>query len=140
MSNPSPEIIDKVKVWLAFAEDDIRMAEHAMKLKSNAPYRIIAFHAQQCAEKYLKAYLVYHNIDFPYTHSIRRLLDLCARYADWVNNIVDAKELTPYATTARYPGEEDVVTPAEAERAIKLANNVRRRVRAALKDLGLDLS
>lgn len=94
MSNPTPEIIEKVKVWLAFADDDIRMAEHAMKLKSKAPYRIIAFHAQQCAEKYLKAYLVYHDVDFPYTHNIRRLLDLCAKYADWVNSVVDAKELT----------------------------------------------
>jgi HEPN domain-containing protein len=140
MSNPAPDNIEKVKVWLAFADEDIRMAEVAMKLKSNVPYRIIAFHAQQCAEKYLKAYLVYHNVEFPYTHSIRRLLDLCAEYADWVNSIVDAKELTPYATTARYPGEDEAVTPAEADSAVKLANRVRQTVRTALKDLGLDLS
>jgi len=138
MSNPSPEIIEKVKQWLAFAEEDIRLAEHAMKLKSNVPSRLIAFHAQQCAEKYLKAYLVYRNVDFPYTHNIRRLLDLCAEHADWVDNISDAKELTPYAITARYPGEDEVVTPAEANSAVKLANQVRQTVRSALKDLGLD--
>jgi HEPN domain-containing protein len=140
MSNPGPETIEKVKVWLAFADEDIRMAEHAMKWKSDIPYRIIAFHAQQCAEKYLKAFLVYHEVDFPYTHSIRRLLELCSKYADWVNNVIDAKELTPYATTARYPGEDEEVTSSEAERAIKLANQVCQTVRDALKQLGLDLT
>jgi HEPN domain-containing protein len=139
MSNPAPEIIEKVKTWLAYADGDIQIAEHAMKLKSNVPYRIIAFHAQQCAEKYLKAYLVYHDVEFPYTHSIRRLLEMCAQYADWANSIIDARELTPYATTARYPGEEEEVTQSEAKRAIELAMKVRKTVREALKNLGVNI-
>jgi HEPN domain-containing protein len=57
------------------------MADVAIKLKSNVPCRIIAFHAQQCAEKYLKAYLVSQKVDFPYTHSIATLLKLCGKYA-----------------------------------------------------------
>jgi HEPN domain-containing protein len=139
MSNPTPETIKKVKIWLSYADEDIQIAQHSLKLKSSVPYRIIAFHAQQCAEKYLKAYLVYYDVEFPYTHSIRRLLELCAKYADWVNSISDARELTPYATTARYPGEEEEVTQSEAKRAIELARKVRETVRSALKNFGIDL-
>lgn len=39
--------------------------ERDKKMPGSRPYRLIAYHAQQCAEKYLKAYLVYHDIDFP---------------------------------------------------------------------------
>lgn len=34
------------------------------KIKPNPPTDTICFHAQQCAEKYLKAYLVYQDIEF----------------------------------------------------------------------------
>lgn len=140
MNKQERSVKEKVKEWISFAEDDIRMAELAMKLKSNVPYRIIAFHAQQCAEKYLKAYLVSQNVDFPYTHSIATLLKLCGKYASWVNEIKDADNLTPYAITARYPGQDERVTKSDALIAIKLAKKVRKTVRDALKQLGLDLS
>ena len=139
MSNPSPEIIEKVKEWLTFADDDIRLARHAAKLKSSIPFRLVAFHAQQCAEKYLKAYLVYKNVDFPYTHSIAVLLKLCDTNIPWVKEIQDTDVLTPYATTARYPGVDREVSKQEAMRAIDLAEKVRQKVRAAFESLGLDL-
>ncbi len=40
------------------------------------PFRIIAFHAHQCAEAALKGFLARHNVNFPFTHSISRLLEL----------------------------------------------------------------
>jgi len=133
-------MIEKVKEWISFAEDDLRVALCAEQLKSNVPYRLIAFHAQQCVEKYLKAYLVCQNVDFPYTHSIATLLKLCGKHTRWVKKIQDADLLTPYATTARYPGIERKVTKRETTEAINMAKQVRRQVRAALKDLGLALS
>jgi HEPN domain-containing protein len=140
MPNPSPETINKVMQWLAFADDDLETATYVMGYNSGAPYRIIAFHAQQCAEKCLKAYLVYHNVDFPYTHNIRRLLKLCNKYANWPHILEQAKELTPYAITARYPGEDEEVSEAEAKKAIDIAQQVRNHVRIDLKKLGLNLS
>lgn len=126
--------------WLTFADEDLEMASYAISYKSGAPYRLIAFHAQQCAEKYLKAYLIYHNIDFPYTHNIRRLLKLCSKHADWPRALEHAKELTPYAITARYPGEDEEVSETEAIKAMDIAKQVRNQVRTELKNLGLDLS
>ena len=70
MSNRNADILKKVEQWLSFGAEDLRLARHGLKMESGCPYRLIAYHAQQCVEKNLKAYLVYHGIDFPYTHNI----------------------------------------------------------------------
>ena len=78
-------------------------------------------------------------MDFPYTHSIRVLLKLCSSLATWTQTLKDAEELSPYAITARYPGEEQEVTEDEARRAIELAQKVQTQVRTALEKLGVEL-
>ena len=85
----------------------MRVAQHTLSLVHECPYRLVAYHAQQCAEKYLKAYLVLRGIDFPYTHNLARLLELCLDQPEWARRLKAAEELTPFAITARYPGEED---------------------------------
>lgn len=44
----------------------------------------------------------------------------------------DAEELTPFAISTRYPGEDEEVSEEEALRAIATAARVREVVRAAL--------
>jgi HEPN domain-containing protein len=139
MPNPDPETVRKVTQWLTFADDDLKMASDTLNRGAGGPYRLIAYHAQQCAEKYLKAYLVYQNVDFPYTHNIRRLLKLCGQRATWAQDLKDAEQLTPYAITARYPGEDEEIAQAEASEAVDIARQVRNRVRTELKKLGVDL-
>ncbi|MCK4292755.1 MAG: HEPN domain-containing protein [Planctomycetes bacterium] len=139
MSEIEKEILKKVMQWLSLADEDLNLASHALGLGVQSPHRLIAYHAQQCAEKYLKAFLVYHNVDFPYTHSIRILLKLCSNLAAWAQTLKDAEQLSPYAITARYPGEDQEVTEAEAKQAIELARKVRTQVRNALEQLGLKL-
>ena len=56
--------IDLLKAWIKKAENDLIAAKILFKTKPEPPLDIICFHAQQCAEKYIKAYLVYHNIEF----------------------------------------------------------------------------
>jgi HEPN domain-containing protein len=137
MSNPDPQVLEKVKQWLDYADEDFRLASHGLNMKSSCPYRLIAYHAQQCAEKCIKAYLVYNSIDFPYTHNIKTLLKLCAKGADWAVALKDAEELTPYAITARYPGEDEEVTRQEAEQAIETTSRVRQTIRKVLVQSGL---
>ncbi|MBI5208266.1 MAG: HEPN domain-containing protein [Candidatus Firestonebacteria bacterium] len=139
MNDINSEIVRKVNQWISYGDEDLDLARHALILENKCPYRLIAYHAQQCAEKYLKAYLVYKNIDFPYTHNIRRLLEFCAEKANWVETIKDAEELTPFAITTRYPGEEETVTKEEALHAIEVATKVRKIVRRALVDEGFNL-
>lgn len=119
------EIRRKVIQWLSYADEDLRLARHALTLATGVPYRLVAYHAQQCAEKSLKAYLVSHRIDFPYTHNISRLLELCRDKAHWCVDLLDAEVLSVYAITTRYPGEDEEVTRDEALRAIELAESVK---------------
>lgn len=142
MKPPTEEIFRKVRQWIDLADEDLRLAQNEMTMRSKyrRPYRLIAYHSQQCAEKYLKAYLVCCVVDFPYTHNISILLELCGERADWPVKLKDAEELTSYVITARYPGEGEEVTKADAARAIEIAQQVREQVRTALQQLGLKLS
>ena len=55
MSAP-PELIALVRQWLQKASHDLINAEHTLKLPDDeCPLDTVCFHAQQCAEKYLKA-------------------------------------------------------------------------------------
>ena len=133
------EIQNSVNTWIAFAEEDLLMAQYTIKMKKDIPCRLIAFHAQQCAEKYLKAYLVFKRVDFPYTHDIFRLLELCSESGNWAETIEEAKRLTLYAITTRYPGSQDKVTKDEALNAIDLATRVRQVVRSRLSEEGMNI-
>ncbi len=138
MSIHDQDHINKVLLWMSYADEDLNLANYAMKMPGSRSYRLIAFHAQQCAEKYLKAYLVYLDIDFPYTHDIRKLLKLCGN-AIWIEKIQNAEELTPFAVTTRYPMLDEKVTENEAVEAVNLASIVRKTIRTALLDEGMTL-
>jgi HEPN domain-containing protein len=133
------ELQNSVNTWIAFAEEDLLMAQYTIKMKKDIPCRSIAFHSQQCAEKYLKAYLVFKRVDFPYTHDIFRLLELCSEHGNWAETIEEAKRLTLYAITTRYPGTQDKVTKDEALNAIDLATRVRQVVRSRLSEEGMNI-
>ena len=67
--------------------------------------RAAVCHAQQAAEKALKAYLTFRDQPFDLTHRLPLLIDVCAgldpRFGEWREV---AELLTPYATRFRYPG------------------------------------
>ena len=138
MSGYNRDALPKVIGWLSYADDDLRLAKNTLEtMKDGCPYRLVAYHAQQCAEKCLKAYLVFHNIDFPYSHDISRLLELCAEKASWTGKVQDAEELSMYAISARYPEDGEEVTEEDARRAMAIAEDVRQVVRKALLDEGV---
>lgn len=115
--------------WIAKAENDLLNAVHTLKLGARCPTDTVCFHAQQCAEKYLKALLTLRGIDFPKTHDLEALT---ARFRNGARPSAkpdDLARLTRYATVTRYPGGEDI-TLGEARRAIAAARRVRRAVRA----------
>lgn len=125
MSATDKDIAQKVRQWIEYADEDLRLAEYALRMESGCPYRLIAYHAQQCVEKYLKAFLVYHRQDFPYTHNISALLELCRKHSDWMDSLSQAETLTAYAISARYPGEDEPVSLAEAQKAITIATQTK---------------
>ncbi len=131
---------DAVRLWIQKAEDDYEAGKLLMQTPSPITW-IVCFHMQQCAEKYLKAYLVFHGKEFPRTHSIPVLVHLCAQIERSFHKLKEegVRELSRYATSIRYGEEPYVPDLEEAHRAIHLAKIVRQFVRDALKRSGLDL-
>lgn len=66
------------KEWVEKAESDYDMAYLALYGGESPITDGACFHSQQCAEKYLKAYLEEQRIDFPKNHNLIPLLELCA--------------------------------------------------------------
>jgi HEPN domain-containing protein len=77
MKQPEQVLRDLVKQWIAKADVDYRAAERLVA-DSDPIREAIAFHCQQAAEKYVNAFLVRHQVEFPKTHSLERLLYLAA--------------------------------------------------------------
>jgi HEPN domain-containing protein len=97
-------------------------------------YWTASFHAQQAAEKALKALLTHHQIEFMKTHSIGELLQLAELGAPGVSTDLDAaRELTRYAVSDRYPGPEAPVTQASAREHLALAQTVLDAVNVQLR-------
>ncbi len=90
----------KHKVWLAYAEDDLEVSKAVINLPHISHISVIPvlFHAQQCAEKALKAYLIYHNVKFKKSHDLEELVIKCAKTNNKFLDLIQlAVELTRYA-------------------------------------------
>lgn len=115
--------INNPRAWAEKAEEDFLLAQSALRRKKP----IIAgacFHAQQCAEKYMKALLVSKTADFPMAHDLLLLNNLCSNAGIFME--VDPKllnTLSDYAVRTRYPGEGP--TLADAREAIEIAKLIR---------------
>jgi HEPN domain-containing protein len=70
-----------VKEWINKAEGDYHSALREYRAKKFPNYDAAGFHAQQCAEKYLKAILQLRNKRFDKVHDLLALLNLCLTVA-----------------------------------------------------------
>jgi HEPN domain-containing protein len=125
MKPPEEAIRELVVQWLQKAEDDWRLSRR-LAVDPESYAEATAFHAQQAVEKYLKAFLTWHQVEFPKTHDIKRLLQLAsARDPSLTEELPDAADLTAYAVEYRYPGEYPPVTMDDAASAVAVADRVR---------------
>lgn len=132
MRTPEQVVWDFVQQWLDRAEKDLRAA--GVLLESGIEdYENVGFHSQQAAEKFLKALLVRHQIEFPKTHEISRLRDLVAQVDEGLaERLEPADLLTPYGVEFRYPGDLDRVSREQGIEALGLAKQVKAAVHARL--------
>jgi HEPN domain-containing protein len=115
-----------VKQWIQRAEADHKAAEILIGTDP-VILDIACFHCQQSFEKLLKAYLVYHNVDFPFTHSLELLIELCAEIDEEFNSL-DIKNLTQYAVRMRYPHDSFAPESEEAYYYLKLNEKLKNMV------------
>lgn len=118
--------------WIAKAEGDLATAQRELRARRVPNYDAACFHSQQCAEKYLKAFLVAKKIEPPRIHNLIELLKLCVRRDGTFELIRPALEsLNVYAVVVRYP--RAFATKAEARDAVNAMRQVREFVRGKLK-------
>ena len=108
--------------WLRHARSDLALAHIA--LPPEVLREELCFHAQQAAEKAVKAVIVAYKIAYPKTHNIRTLLDCLPKKLDLPRKVHDAAGLTDYAVMLRYPGNMEPVTQQEYREALRLAEAV----------------
>ena len=91
--------------WITKADNDFYSADVLLH-SGDVPFTDTAcFHCQQCAEKYLKAFLTEHLIRFERTHVLTDLLELCLPIdKDFRKISRDLSSLEGYAVAIRYPG------------------------------------
>jgi HEPN domain-containing protein len=107
--------------WLRFAEADLRLATADIPDVMRSLY---CFHAQQAAEKAIKAVLTRAGIDVQRTHDLRNLLDRLPPAFRAPPEVEDSAALTKYSVQLRYPGEEEDVSEQERAEAVRLAKLV----------------
>lgn len=118
--------------WAKKADED-RQAIRLLQAGPDVPWSAVCFHAQQAAEKYLKAYLVSRDAEPEKIHSLDHLLVECLRFDPQLTSLKDdCVALTDYAVDIRYP---DIALPDEerlAREAVAMADRICAAIRSRL--------
>jgi len=116
---------NKLKLeWIRKAEED----ELSIKviLKENGAPSTACFLSQQMAEKYLKAFLIASNKEFPKIHLLDSLLELCIKIDSNFKELKkEAISLNDYYIDTRYPGDYPEFGLKEAKQAFDNALKIK---------------
>ena len=119
----------ELQQWIEIADKDFALAEYASRNMWPVPVEQICFHCQQTAEKYLKWFLVLHDIDPPKIHDLEELEKICETIAPQFSAIYEkCAALTEYGVQSRYPHERQI-EKQDMDRALEYAKMVREFVR-----------
>ena len=121
--------------WVEKAEGDFEAMTRMARVRNRpAILESVCFHAQQCAEKYLKARLQDLEILFPKSHDLTQLLEFLLPAEPMLEPLRPAlASLSPFAVAFRYPGE------SATREQVRTAMGSCKKVRAALREfLGLE--
>ncbi|MBI3090706.1 MAG: HEPN domain-containing protein [Candidatus Tectomicrobia bacterium] len=127
-----PIRIAETMAWLKKAAEDLRLGDIALQAKPPVLGGAV-FHAQQAAEKALKAFLFWRDRPFRRTHDLAEIGSACAELDASLHPLWRrADRLTVYAWVFRYPGEPEEPLREEAEEALGLAREVYEAILARL--------
>jgi HEPN domain-containing protein len=129
---PNPPTAWLTRQWLIRARRDLWAADHDATAVPTLRDSV-AYHAQQAAEKALKAFLVWHGHPVRRTHSLPHLVGQCEVIDPNFSSLaVAAAVLNPYVNEFRYPGSAEEPSEAAANDARRLARQVMEFVLARL--------
>ena len=120
------ELKQYVLQWIEKADED-RLVVHQLFEADSIARGTIGFHCQQAAEKYLKAFLIFHGIEPERTHNLEFLLARCSDI-DTIFSAIDLLNLTDYGVEARYPGDFLEPTVGEIKELIQVVDKIREKL------------
>jgi HEPN domain-containing protein len=111
------------------AEEDLSTVQAMLGVMPIAD-AVVGLHAQRAVERALKAVLAAGQFEYPFTHDIDALAELCEAAGSTLPSELDEADLlTPYAVAARYDqAPQAMVQREEAERLAKAAVEWARQV------------
>lgn len=116
--------------WVRKAEGDWASCQREVRARKQPNHDAACFHAQQCAEKYLKAWLQETGTAFGKIHDLTKLLSLATpTQPTWAALRPDLTVLTDFAVDYRYPGNS--ATRANARDAFNRCKRIRLVIRKA---------
>lgn len=126
---------DEVKNWIEFADEDLKMAELALKEKI---YNQVCFHSQQCVEKVIKGIIIHRGHIYPKSHKLADLINYLSDdiFDDLKDEIIS---LDRFYIPTRYPDAlpgslpDGLPTAKDAEESIKIAREVFEKVKEEIK-------
>jgi HEPN domain-containing protein len=131
---PEPQHVVVARKWLRYAEADLAVARSP--LPEDGLLELWGFHAQQAAEKALKAVLITLQVEFPRSHNIEYLIGLLPSSLARTDALAQAYVLTAYATVYRYPGDVEAVTEDDYQRLLGIAECVVTWAMTVIEQLG----
>ena len=127
---PDPSVL---QAWFTHAESDLLIAEAA---PAGVLLEHRCFHAQQSAEKSIKAVLISKDIVPPKTHDIERLLDLVAEHIGPAPpGVQESTRLSQYAVLSRYAADLGEIGEDEWKDTLELARTALSWAKATVQDV-----
>ena len=107
--------------WMRYANGDLALARGPIP---GIMLEILCFHAQQAAEKAIKAVLIEKGVRFSKIHVLERLIDLLPADIPRTADLLASASLTEYASVTRYLGMDEPVSEEAYRDAVRLAEAV----------------
>lgn len=118
---------------LAMAEKDLR-ALGGMSDAEVFAEEVFGFHAQQAAEKALKAWIAALGQEYPLTHNLATLITVLQGHGVEVEALWDLVEYNPFGVQFRYQALEEEEPPLDREVAVGQLSQLLGRVARLLDD------
>jgi HEPN domain-containing protein len=129
--SPRETLVAETREWLERSRADLQACD--VLIDAGLPAEAL-FHAQQCAEKVMKALLTSRQVSFKKTHDLDELKQSCLPLAAGAAIQLDGiGRLSQYAWRFRYPGTPYSPARGEAEEARKAAGQLLEAIAAQLQ-------
>ncbi len=123
---------ETVNEWIKYADESLNAGKQLFKNNPDEFKTTVCFLMQQGVEKYLKAYLVFNDIEINEAnknkiHNIGKLINDCEKIDPSFNNLfkINPEILSNYAVNSRYPFLSKTITLEDEKTAISIAEKVK---------------